>query len=69
MGFHMAHCSKAIIHGWHSKQINFIMAYTQALVKRDMYKEIPKVFEVEGDGDCILQIHKNIYGQKQAGME
>ncbi len=59
--------AKAIIQGWHSKQIDFVVAYTQAPVKRDMYMEIPKGFEVEGDGDYILQIHKNIYGQKQAG--
>lgn len=32
------------------------MAYTQAPVKRDMYMEIPKGFEVEGDGDYVLQI-------------
>jgi len=43
------------------------MAYTQAPVKWDMYMEIPKGFEVKGDGDYVLQIHKNIYGQKQAG--
>ncbi len=43
------------------------MAYTQAPVKRDMYMEILKGSEVEGDGDYVLQIHKNIYGQKQAG--
>ncbi len=59
--------AKAIIHGWHSKQINFVMTYTQAPVKRDMYMEIPKGFEVEGDGDYFLQMHKNIYSQKQAG--
>jgi len=28
--------------------------------------EIPKGFQVEGKGDFVLQIHKNIYGQKQA---
>ena len=60
--------AKAIIQaGWHSKQIDFVMAYTQAPVEWDMYMEILKGFEVEGDGDYILQIHKNIFGQKQAG--
>ncbi len=58
--------AKAIIQGWHSKQIDFVMAYTQAPVKQDMYMEIPKGFKVEGD-ETILQIHKNIYSQKQAG--
>jgi len=43
------------------------MAYTQALVKRDMFMEIPKGFVIKGEGDCVLQIHKNIYGQKQVG--
>jgi len=28
--------AKAIIQGWHSKQIDFVMAYTQAPVKRDI---------------------------------
>jgi len=49
--------AKAIIQGWYSKQIDFIMAYTQAPVERDMYMEVPKGFEVEGDGDYVLQIH------------
>jgi hypothetical protein len=43
------------------------MAYTQAPVEKDMYMEVPKGFEVEGPGDYVLKIHKNIYGQKQAG--
>jgi len=50
--------AKDIIHSWHSKQINFAMAYTQALVERDMYMEVPKGFEIEGDGDYVLQIHR-----------
>ncbi len=29
--------------------------------------EIPKGFEINGDGDYVLQIYKNIYSQKQAG--
>jgi len=57
--------AKAIIQGWH-KQIDFVMTYTQAPAEWDMCMEIPKGFEVEGDGDYVLQIHKNIYGQKQA---
>jgi len=32
-----------------------------------MYMEIPKGFVVKGDGDNELQIHKNIYSQKQTG--
>jgi len=57
----------AIVQGWHSKQIDFVMAYTQAEVKCNMYMEIPKGFEFDGPGDYVLKLHKNIYRQKQAG--
>jgi len=40
--------AKAIIQGWHSKQIDFVMAYTQAPVKWDMYMEIPKASRWKG---------------------
>jgi len=33
--------AKAIIQGWYSKQIDFVMAYTQAPVERDMSMEVP----------------------------
>jgi hypothetical protein len=43
-----------------------VLAYTQAEVEFEhMYMEIPKGFEVEGD--YVLQLLKNLYGQKQAG--
>jgi len=57
----------AIIQGWHSKQIDFVMANTQAEVKHDRYMEIPKSFQFYVPGDYVLEIHKNIYGQKQVG--
>jgi hypothetical protein len=58
----------SIINKWHTRQIDYVQAYTQAEVEKDMYMEIPKGFEVDTQGDFVLQIHKNIYGQKQAGL-
>ena len=59
----------AIINKWHTRQIDYVQAYTQAEVETDMYMEIPKGYKVDGDpGDFVLKIHKNIYGQKQAGL-
>ncbi len=43
-GLHCLILAKAIIHSWHSKQIDFVMAYTQAPVERDMYMESQKAF-------------------------
>ena len=37
----------AIIKCWHTKQIDFVQAYTQAKIKTDnVYMKIPKGFEV-----------------------
>ena len=56
-------------HRWHSKQLDYVLAFPQAPVEREIYMEIPKGIEVEGSNtkDYVLQIHRNIYGQKQAG--
>ena len=59
----------ASIHNWHTTQIDYVLAFPQAPVERDIYMEIPKGFEVSKDKrkEYVLQIHRNIYGQKQAG--
>ena len=57
-----------LIHGWFTKQIDFVLAYTQADVECQLYMAIPKGFEVQDDGqDYVLKLKKNLFGQKQAG--
>ena len=53
------------VHGWHSRQLDYVMAFPQAPVEREMYMEVPKGLYVEGD--CIFKVKRNIYGHKQAG--
>jgi hypothetical protein len=64
----------ATINGWRTRQLDFVMAFTQADVERDHYMELPKNFSVPGtkityaDKDkYVLKLVKNLYGQKQAG--
>ena len=60
----------AIINNWPTRQIDFVMAYTQADAESDnLYMKIPKGFDLGGATafDWVLKIHKNLYGQKQAG--
>jgi hypothetical protein len=61
----------SILKAWPTKQIDFVMAYTQAEVENDnMFMDIPKGFQVvnaEGAEEYVLQLRKNLYGQKQAG--
>jgi hypothetical protein len=58
------------VHGWHTKQIDFVQAFAQAPVERTLYMKVPAGVKIEGGGDAkdyVLKIHRNIYGQKQAG--
>ncbi len=58
-----------IIFCWALWQVDFVMAYPQALVETNIYMELPQgIKTVTGDSkDHVLKLLKNIYGQKQAG--
>jgi hypothetical protein len=60
--------SMAAIHGWYTMQIDYVFALPQAPVERDLYMEVPKGFKVDvaEDGEYVLQLLRNVYGQKQA---
>ena len=56
--------------GWQTQQVDYVAAYTQAPIDRDMYMEFTRGFKVPGDvdrKDVVLKLHRNLYGQKQAG--
>ena len=56
--------------GWHTQQVDYVAAYTQAPIDRDMYMEFPCGFKVPGGIDrkaVVLKLHRNLYGQIQAG--
>ena len=59
------------VHGWHTKHIDFVQAFAQALVEKTLNMKIPAGIKLLEDGadarDYVLEIHRNIYGQKQAG--
>ena len=55
--------------GWHTVQIDYVLAFTQAPVERELYMQIPKGIEAEGGNpaDYCFKVNKNTYGQKQGG--
>jgi hypothetical protein len=58
------------LHGWHTKQIDFVQAFAQAPIKKTLYMKIPAGVDLECESDprdYVLKLHRNIYGQKQAG--
>jgi hypothetical protein len=58
-----------LLNKWHTRQIDYVQAFPQAPIDRPMYMEIPAGFQINGpDSDkYVLEVHQNIYGQKQAG--
>jgi hypothetical protein len=57
----------AIINGWHTRQLDFVLAYTQADIKRDLYMKLPPGFTVPGRvitdqdrKDYVLKLEKNL---------
>jgi hypothetical protein len=58
----------AVINGWHTRQVDFVLAYPQADIETDLYMEIPRGFEFAGSRQThCLQLKKNLNGQKQVG--
>lgn len=55
--------------GWHTTQIDYVLAYPQAPLQRETYMEIPVGISMtrEERRDHVLKVEKNIYGQKDAG--
>ena len=59
----------SLIFNWHTRQIDFVLAFPQADVECDLFMELPRglIFEgVHRSTHCVKLI-KNLYGQKQAG--
>jgi len=59
----------ALVNNWHTQQIDYVLAYPQAPIEREIYMKIPRGMEIGGKdkNDYVLKLHRNIYGQKQAG--
>ena len=56
-------------HNWHTKQLDYVLAFPQAPVEREIYMKFPAGIELDGydKNDYCLQLHRNVYGQKQSG--
>jgi hypothetical protein len=58
-----------IIFCWALPQVDFVMAYLQALNEMNIYMELPQLIQT-AHGNCkdhVLKLEKNIYGQTQVG--
>ena len=55
----------AATHGWHSRQVDFTLAFCQSPQKRPVYMELPQYYRPKGctDRDVVLKLNKSLYGQ------
>jgi hypothetical protein len=65
----------AIINNWHTRQFDFVQAFPQADIEKELYMKLPAGFSSEGlnlteedKRSYALKLVKNHYGQKQAGQ-
>ena len=58
-----------ILLGWHSRQLDFVMAYPQAPAEMPLYMQLPQGYKCNGmtRKTHALKLLCNVYGQKQAG--
>ena len=58
----------ALLLGWHMWSIDFVMAYTQANVKTDIFMQLPKGPTIQGvdPNKHLLKLQKNLYGLKDS---
>ena len=58
-----------VIFKWHTRQIDFVLAYPQADTDIPLYMKVLFGIKVKGKKEkrAVLKLRKNIYGQKQAG--
>ena len=56
----------ALLLGWQMQSIDFVMAYTQADVKTDVFMQLPSGTTIQGvdPNKHLLKLHKNLYGLK-----
>jgi hypothetical protein len=59
----------SILNGWHTRQIDFVLAYPQAPLPYDNYMKLPHgIRTTEGDGNShVLKLKQNIYGGRNSG--
>jgi hypothetical protein len=58
----------SIMNDWHTRQIDFVLAFPQADVECDIFMAIPPGFNLKGrKKEFCLKLEKNIYGTKQGG--
>ena len=58
-----------LVHNWKTIQLDYVQAFPQAFIKRELFMEINKGFDVDKSDNrrYAIRLKANAYGQKKAG--
>ena len=54
--------------GWQIRQVDFVLAYTQAEVECELFMKIPKGFEMSQGGNFVLKLKKTSSSDKSKSL-
>ena len=56
-----------LLNQWHTVQLDYVLAFIQAPINRELYMRIPTGMQVPNGNksDYVLQLKRNIYGQNK----
>jgi hypothetical protein len=59
----------SIVHGLETRQVDYVNAFAQADLDRDVFVEIPKGCDHSNEGlDCVLKLNKSLHGMSDAPL-
>ena len=58
----------SIVHGLETRQVDYVNAFAQAELDKDVYIEIPQGVEHNNDANCIFKLNKSLYGMSDAPL-
>jgi hypothetical protein len=58
----------SIVHGLETRQVDYVNAFAQADVDKDVFIELPQGYEHLNDVDCVLKLNKSLYGMSDAPL-
>ena len=52
------------VHSWHTKQLDYVAEFPQALVEKELYMKMSRRVNLKGKLSCdyVLKLHRNTYG-------
>ena len=58
----------SIVHGLETRQVDYVNAFAQADLDKDVFIEIPEGYDHNNDIDCVLKLNKSLHGMSDAPL-